>query len=232
MSNKLKVVSPKLRPIEKLIREISYTRGSCAEVFDDVIGMLAMGMNSLAEPRKAERHLQSINKIKARYDEDALEKIAQIYTLLGQLYEELSETPVDLLGHLYMEMELGNKYHGQEFTPDSVCQLCAALTSGDLKPDKTGIITINDPACGSGNMLLAMIHNEKGKGINTSRYLCFGTDVDIRCVWMAYIQTFFYGIPAVIFHGNTITYEMWETWITPQAIPLIHCIEVNGGNRK
>lgn len=42
-------------------------------------------------------------------------------------------------------------------------------------------------------------------------------DIDIRCVWMAYIQLSLYGIPAMVIHGNTLTMEEWDRWYTPYA---------------
>lgn len=43
-------------------------------------------------------------------------------------------------------------------------------------------------------------------------------DIDIRCVWMAYIQLSLYGIPAMVIHGNTLTMEEWDRWYTPYAL--------------
>ena len=47
--------------------------------------------------------------------------------------------------------------------------------------------------------------------------LLVAQDIDIRCVWMAYIQLSLYGIPAVVIHGNTLTMETWSQWYTPCA---------------
>lgn len=43
-------------------------------------------------------------------------------------------------------------------------------------------------------------------------------DIDIRRVWMAYIQLSLYGIPAMVIHGNTLTMEEWDRWYTPCAL--------------
>lgn len=43
-------------------------------------------------------------------------------------------------------------------------------------------------------------------------YCC---DIDIKCVYMAYIQLSLYGIPAVVVHGNSLTVEEWSKWYTP-----------------
>lgn len=43
-------------------------------------------------------------------------------------------------------------------------------------------------------------------------------DIDIRRVWMAYIQLSLYGIPAMVIHGNTLTMEEWDRWYTLYAL--------------
>lgn len=42
-----------------------------------------------------------------------------------------------------------------------------------------------------------------------------GIDIDLKCCQMAYIQTSILGLSGAILHGNTITLEMWKTFITP-----------------
>ena len=59
----------------------------------------------------------------------------------------------------------------------------------------------------------------KRKGIDYQKKCLFiGRDIDIRCVWMAYIQMFLYQIPGIVVHGNTITMEEWSEWVTPYAL--------------
>lgn len=79
--------------------------------------------------------------------------------------------------------------------------------------------TATDPACGSGAMFLASAWAMKRKGIDYQKKCLFiGRDIDIRCVWMAYIQMFLYQIPGIVVHGNTITMEEWSEWVTPYAL--------------
>jgi type I restriction-modification system DNA methylase subunit len=51
--------------------------------------------------------------------------------MLGLLVDALEEDAGDLLGRLFHELELGNKWTGQFFTPDSVCRMMAAMTFGE-----------------------------------------------------------------------------------------------------
>lgn len=45
-----------------------------------------------------------------------------------------------------------------------------------------------------------------------------GTDIDITCVRMAYIQTSLLGIPGEVIHGNTLSLECWLRLITPMTL--------------
>ena len=67
-------------------------------------------------------------------------------------------------------------------------------------------------------MIIGAVWAMQRKGIDYRRKSFFvAQDIDIRCVWMAYIQLSLYGIPAVVIHGNTLTMEPWSHWYTPCA---------------
>lgn len=84
--------------------------------------------------------------------------------------------------------------------------------------DKEGPITINEPACGSGAMVIGAVWAMKRQNFDYRNKSFFvAQDIDIRCVWMAYIQLSLYGIPAVVIHGNTLTMEEWSHWYTLYA---------------
>ena len=84
---------------------------------------------------------------------------------------------------------------------------------------KDGPITINEPTCGSGTMVIGAIWAMQHHGFDYRHNTFFvAQDIDIRCVWMAYIQLSLYGIPAMIIHGNTLTMQEWDRWYTPYAL--------------
>lgn len=96
------------------------------------------------------------------------------------------------------------EWNGQFFTDDHICRMMAMFVDPvDELPDEKPF-TVNDPACGSGAMFLASAWAMKRKGIDYQKKCLFiGRDIDIRCVWMAYIQMFLYQIPGIVCHGNT-----------------------------
>ena len=51
-----------------------------------------------------------------------------------------------------------------------------------------------------------------------TQLVVLATDIDLKCVYMCYLQLSLYGIPAVVIHGNTLTLEEWSRWFTPVYI--------------
>lgn len=100
----------------------------------------------------------------------------------------------DLLGPVYMLVrgEWGRSRLGQYFTPWPICVLMAQMVMHDSAQQlaRQGYVTLNDPCCGSGAMLLA------GKSVLAAEYgreaaqavRCSGQDIDALCVTMATIQ--------------------------------------------
>lgn len=79
-----------------------------------------------------------------------------------------------------------------------------------------GFITVGDPACGSGALLLAVADCIEEDGLNPSAHMVAqAVDLDIRCVHMTYLNLSLYGIPAVVVCGNTFTLEERDRWYTP-----------------
>src|SRR5699024_5562580 len=120
------------------------------------------------------------------------------------------------LGELYMKLEISNRDVGQFLTPYDVSKMMAKMIGVE---EKDGIITLNEPACGAGGMIIAYADVLHGKGINYQdklRVVC--NDLDYDVVKMAYIQLSLLGIDAIIMQGNTITLKMNEVWYTPMHL--------------
>ena len=79
-----------------------------------------------------------------------------------------------------------------------------------------GYFTLDEPACGACGMVLAVAEQLQGAGMNPTRHLAVrAEDLNIRCVWMSYIQLSLYGIPAVVIYGNTLPLKEFDRWYTP-----------------
>ena len=101
-----------------------------------------------------------------------------------------------------------------------VAEFMARVTVGEnAKTVQNEILTICDPCCGSGVMSLAALDVLQRKSVNYVRNVFIEcSDIDIRCVHMAYLQLSLAGVPAIIKHQNTLTMETWDVWKTPAFI--------------
>lgn len=139
-------------------------------------------------------------------------------------YEITAETYSDVLGSMYEKIDLVEKGWGQYFTPEDISDFLAALcffNGKDVKMviEETGFASFYDGCVGSGRMFYSVIKYLNTLGVDfKDKTVMFGTDTDIRCVYMAFIQLSLYGVPAVINHGNTITEEVHSTWRTPRYV--------------
>ena len=138
--------------------------------------------------------------------------------LLASLIAMLEPAPCDVLGPLYMDLEIANKDAGQFFTPPELSETMARLTfCGELsKLDDQPFITVQEPACGAGGMVLALVKVLIEAGHNPAEKLwvqCI--DVDRLASLMCYVQLTLWHIPAEIVVGNTLTLETREVWHTP-----------------
>lgn len=140
--------------------------------------------------------------------------------LLVHLVEMLEFERRDVLGELYMTLDLGNEHTGQYFTPHDVNRLNADLTitraSLDALITEKGFVTAHEPTVGAGGMLIAISERVRSLGHNPQQALhVTGIDLDITCVHMSILQLALLGIPAVIWHGNTLTQKLQSEWATP-----------------
>lgn len=152
-----------------------------------------------------------------------LEIFSMIYSLLSQqIFTNVGFN--DYLGELYMKSNTSNSKAGQFFTPYHVSKLCAGIS---VDPnivnecrDTDKILTINEPACGSGGMVLAaadIMYNRHRLNISRN-LLVVCSDIDTRCVHMAYLQLGLAGIPAIVCHQDTLSLKTWDVWETPSYI--------------
>lgn len=144
--------------------------------------------------------------------------IAKYYTEaeLNQFAEMLRETTTaldinpaqDFLGTLYMALGLGNVCRGQCFTPYSVCKFTARAAACDLGlglKDKSWI-SVNDPACGAGALLIAIAQECMCQKINYQTSVLFvAQDIDKTAAMMCFVQLSLLGCPGYIIVGNSLT---------------------------
>lgn len=193
-------------------------RHSHWQVFSDFceIGAITFSnaVDLIQREKREERYLQIIKN----YDREELDKFAQGFAHLTMAMEYGF---CDVLGRTFHDLELHNKWAGQFFTPYDVSRMMARMTIGDgedlkAKIEARGFVTAQEPAVGSGAMVIALAQEMRAAGVNYQEHLhVTAIDVDAKCVHMAYLQFALLHIPAIIIHGNTLSLETYGHWYTP-----------------
>lgn len=209
--------------IIKMIEEVGRRHGR-QTVFRDFVTMSAVALSNLdfcqAEARE-ELYMQTVRK----YTSEEAKTIAHMF---AELQNGLFVAPRDILGEIYMQLELGNSRIGQYFTPHHICELMAEITlmadlavseNVDKEVAKKGFVTISEPASGSGATIIAAMMSLQRRGLNYQRHAhVTAVDLDSTSAMMAYVQLSLLHVPAVVVHGNSLTLEEYSHWYTPAHI--------------
>ena len=159
------------------------------------------------------------------YKKEYLEGFAMALGLLGKKIQDAvnGNAPfADWAGELYMDSGTSNGKAGQFFTPYSVSQCMARINfpkdevRAKLGDDPNRVLTIYEPTCGAGGLIVASIDalNEAGVNYSWNAFVDCG-DIDPRCVHMTYVTLSLLGVPAVVRLGDALTMEYREAWFTP-----------------
>ena len=123
-------------------------------VFTTFLEITATSIAAQMDPQNAEEREQRYQAIASKMTPETLSSYARMFALLVLATKAQAEDPCDILGDVYHQLRLNNEWNGQFFTPDHICRLMAQLTDIDVPADKEGPITINEPTCGSGTMVI------------------------------------------------------------------------------
>ena len=203
------------------------SRHSLWSVFEDWLKVCAISISNSVDwnhrEEREQQYLETINKYTPDEQKIFVETFSELVVALER--EHTKSGPTDLLGKVFHSLELHNKYHGQFFTPFHICEFMGHVALGDGGEagnavsgalSQKGYVSVCEPCVGSGGMVLGFasaMHREK---LNyCEQMVAYCCDIDIKCVYMAYLQLSLYGIPAVIIHGNSLTLEEWSQWYTP-----------------
>ena len=192
-------------------------------IWCDWLLMCATSFANAADKRPAvcqEREDQYMRVVK-KYSKEEVDNFAHLFRVLIDTFPHPNGE--DVLGQTFMNLELGNKWGGQFFTPDSVCGVMGACIFDKLTVSKAiaerGCVTLSEPSVGGGATVIGFANAMHKEGFNPQQQLhVTAVDIDIKSVHMAFIQLTLMGIPAVIIHGNTLTLEEWSHWYTPAHI--------------
>ena len=89
-----------------------------------------------------------------------------------------------------------------------------------------GYISISDPTCGAGGMLVAAANVLARYGIDYTKYALFhGVELMPTTARTAFVQCAIYNMPAIIVHGNSLNMETFDTFVTAQGHELMHRVD-------
>ena len=205
------------KTIIKLLNSLE-GRYSRWDIWQDFIVLSAVSIaNAFGGPYREQREAMYLERSK-KYSTSELEVLAQ---MLAEVVDEMEQNPdQDMLGELFMALGLANEWKGQFFTPYDICRAMAAMNLGeDLKSqiEEKGWVSVSDPACGAGALLLAFANECKRNHINYQTSVFFvAQDIDFLAGCMCYIQAMWsLTIPSSIRRRATM-----RTDLSPRTAPM------------
>lgn len=218
----------KLDPKKEFVRTFNKLTSSKSAwaVWNDFVTMSACAISNAFDIQNYRERKDLYLSIVKRYKKEELDLIAE---LLAHTTMALENNPKqDFLGSIYMEMNLGSNSKGQVFTPYHVAEVMAIMTLSDVgnQVKEKGFVTISDPTCGAGVMLIAAINVaheilEKEKMNSQEHLMVVGQDLDQVVAMMCYIQISLLGAAGFVKVGNSLTEpiatgdNLKNYWFTP-----------------
>lgn len=227
-------VTPGRDAVAKAVKAIAGSGCDLWSVWRDWTEAAALALRNVADLVGREQREERYRAILAKYKPEQQRLFPEAY---AALVEALEAGIDDVLGGVFMALELGNKWAGQFFTPFALCRLMAKMLFVDrdeLKAqiDARGFVTVMDPAVGGGAMLLACVQEFLDAGLNPQTQLhVTAQDIDERSAWMTYVQLSTLGIPAAIVVGDTLRMECRDVWYTHTHITGLWSLKLRRGER-
>ena len=204
-----------MKPLVKLFNSFSQEH-AIWDVFSDFLDLGACSISctcdfATKDAREA-RYAETIRK----YSPDDQRLFGDI---LGAIAVEL-ENPRDVLGDVFNELGLYNTGAGQFFTPFQISRMMSDMIIDERLDDairEKGRVSVYEPACGAGGMIVAFSEAMRSRGYNPQRKMfAVCGDIDLRAVQMTYIQLSLLGISAIVEHKNALTmHTISPPWRTP-----------------
>lgn len=185
---------------------------SISTVFND---FLTLSYCSLAQTVYRSDNLEQryLNIIKT-YTKEQAEEFSK---LLAFLVLGLEQAPQDFLGQVFMSLNLGSQANGQYFTPYSVSKFMTEINFTEIETIQNNqLITLSEPCCGSGALIIAFAQTLREHNINYQQKLFVeAIDISEMCFKMTYIQLSLLGISARVVQGDSLSLKFQQELYTP-----------------
>lgn len=203
-------------PVNEFIKQLgSLDRSrSDREKFQDLLELAycAFAKPTAPTPERADaleaRYMSIVNRYQ---DKDTIRAYPD---LIGMAWDAEKDGGVDFLGEASAQLNALNASQGQFFTPYSVSRMMAEMQLDDISTviEREGYVTLLEPACGAGGMVLAASDVFEQKGFRLDQHLLVqAVDVSPLCFYMAFLQLTWRGVAANVVRGNSLSLETFES---------------------
>jgi hypothetical protein len=218
---------PALQPVEQLGRVLkSFDRRHRIDaVFFDWLEMAACAVSNAVDRAQYDEREAAYLAIVAKYDRHEIEMMCEMTAHL-KLALMRDDAP---LHTLMARLELGSKAMqnrlGQFYTPYEVSLLMARMTLAPIEKlreqiARRGFVTMMEPACGAGGMVLAFAAAFAEAGFDpTTQLHVAAVDIDRSAVHMTFLSAALRGLAAAVFETNSLSNgPVRSHWLTPRHV--------------
>lgn len=178
-----------------------------ADIFRDACRIFAISLRSplILDKEKKKQIEDEYQTYVAKYKRDGMEHICKSFAIL---VDALGTHRGDFLGRVLEAYNATNKSFAQFFTPDHISRLMAKLVIG--KPEAGKIVTICDPACGAGSLLIEAAEEFIEQGGRQGDIFLSAQDLDYNAFNISFVQFSLLGYPAEVTRMNSLSMEVYE----------------------
>lgn len=159
--------------------------------------------------------------IVGRHRPDDIRAMPELLTIL---HLAVAEGGCDFLGSVAGELGALDGRSGQFFTPFEVSRMMADSVLQDASSiiEAQGFVTIDEPACGAGGMVIAAADVLAMAGHDPMQNMYVeATDLSLLAFHMAYLQISARGVPALVRRANSLSLEQFDRAYTPAMMPFL-----------
>jgi type I restriction-modification system DNA methylase subunit len=218
---KTKMENPLAEPKQTFLSVIQKLgqRYSTNQVFEDFVQFASIELSQTARMTvglpKHEKDEQSYLDIVKRYKPEELKD--DFVQLMASTIFGLEEMKDDFLGDIFSILKIGNAAMGQFFTPYHICRFISEAVIGEdgIKQsiEQRGYVTVNEPSCGSGGMVIAYADSFRKAGYDTATQMfAIAQDLSSTCAAMCHIQLSLLGIPAIVLNMDSLAQSQEPYW--------------------
>lgn len=194
-------IQEQVEPILDKLERIESQGLSRYEIFSDWVDLMLYSLEG-----NDESYLEIVEK----YDNDQPQgrRPVDLYVqAFGELQRGLVESNRDLLGVVYEELGMDSNSFGQYFTPHNICDTKAAMIV-DVDETRDSVLTIADPASGSGRLLIS-VAQKIPSGVDAVFY---AQDKDSDCAKMTALNMYFFDMDGYAVQGDSLKTEKYRVW--------------------